>query len=150
MCPSRATKVLTRDIISPVKRSVEGLSDLIKEYEKEQMEREIYALLPIEWHEEMRIYTENEFASVITRDRGMEVVSFDEINKNYNSNEFNPRDGELIEAADHLAAFIEAYMSIKNGMISEELEDAKSSLKSRYKHFVKAEIRFGEIYADFE
>lgn len=41
-------------------------------------------------------------------------------------------------------------MSIKNGMISEELEEAKNSLKSRYKHFVKAGIRFGEIYADFE
>ena len=58
-------EVLTRDIISPVKRSVAGLGELIKEYEREQMEKEVYGLLPEACHDEMRMFTENEFASVI-------------------------------------------------------------------------------------
>ena len=45
-------EVLTRDIISPVKRSVEGLSELIKGYEKERMDQEVYVLLPEKWHAE--------------------------------------------------------------------------------------------------
>ena len=59
-------EVLTRDIISPVKRSVEGLSDLIKGYEKEQMEKEVYGLIPEEWHPEIKMFTEDEFDSVVT------------------------------------------------------------------------------------
>ena len=35
-------EVLTRDIINPVKRSVEGLKELISDYEREEMERKIY------------------------------------------------------------------------------------------------------------
>ena len=39
-------EVLTRDIISPVKRSIEGLESLIKSYEKELMEQEVFNLIP--------------------------------------------------------------------------------------------------------
>lgn len=58
-------EVLTRDIISPLKRSIEGLDDLIKEYERRQMEKEIYGLIPDVWHDEIRMFTENEFDSVV-------------------------------------------------------------------------------------
>ncbi|NTU43188.1 MAG: HD domain-containing protein [Nitrospirales bacterium] len=143
-------EVLTRDIISPVKRSVEGLEELIKEYEKEQMEREVYALLPSDWHQEMRMFTENEFSGIVTINNKRETVSSDEISRDYNRDEFNPRDGQLVKAADELAAFIEAYTANKNGMPSEELYEAKNSLKARYKQSVIAGVKFGEIYADFE
>ncbi|MGE5894733.1 MAG: HD domain-containing protein, partial [bacterium] len=143
-------EVLTRDIISPVKRSVEGLSDLIKEYEKEQMAKEVYGLLPRGWHEEMRTYTESEFTTIAFKEGKMAAVSSDEVSRGYNRDECNARDGEIIEATDHLAAFIEAYMALKNGMTSKELEDAKKSLKRRYRQTVIAGIKFGEIYADFE
>src|SRR5512134_3207971 len=59
-------EVLTRDIISPVKRSIEGLSDLIKEYEREQMEREVYSLIPGAWHGDIRTFTEDEFESIVS------------------------------------------------------------------------------------
>ena len=39
-------EILTRDIITNVKRSVEGLRDLIIEYEKSEMEKRVYPLLP--------------------------------------------------------------------------------------------------------
>lgn len=143
-------EVLTRDIISPVKESFEGFSDLIKEYEKEQMAREVYGLIPEEWHGDMRMFTENEFTGMITIDAKTEEKSSDEINGNYNKDEFNPRDGELIKATDNLAAFIEAYMALENGMKAVELEESKNYLKQRYRQKVIAGIKFGEIYSDFE
>ena len=59
-------EVLTRDIISPVKRSVEGLSDLIKGYEERaDGERSIWSDSE-EWHPEIKMFTEDEFDSVVT------------------------------------------------------------------------------------
>ena len=43
-------EVLTRDIISPVKTSVEGLDDLIKDIEKRQVAEKLLPLLPWGWH----------------------------------------------------------------------------------------------------
>ena len=74
----------------------------------------------------------------------------EEISSKYNSDEFNPRDGELLKAADELAAFLEAFMALKNGLASQDLQDAKNRLKERYKQKVVAGIKFGELYADFE
>jgi putative hydrolases of HD superfamily len=143
-------EVLTRDIISPVKRSVEGLSELIKEYEKEQMEKEIYGLIPKEWHKDMRTYTENEFENIITvRGRRKRLCSV-EISKKYNEDIHNPRDGELVKAADSLAAFIEAYVAIRNGSYNREFQEAKLSFRDLYGRATVAGINFGEIYADFD
>jgi len=143
-------EVLTRDIISPVKSSVEGLSELIKEYEKEQMEKEVYGLIPQEWHKEMRRYTENEFASTIISDGKIEAKSSDEISALFNEDLYDPRDGEIIKATDILAAFLEAHLALKNGLTSMEMENSKNNLKNEYRDAVIAGIRFGEIYADFE
>jgi len=143
-------EVLTRDIISPVKRSIEGLELLLKEYEKEQMEKEVYGLIPQEWHGEMRMFTEDEFSNIVTIAGKQKTTTSEEISKKYNSNEYNPRDGELLKAADELAAFLEAFMALKNGLASQDLQDAKNRLKERYKQKVVAGIKFGELYADFE
>ncbi|MEW5746026.1 MAG: HD domain-containing protein [Nitrospirota bacterium] len=143
-------EVLTRDIISPVKNSIEGLNELIKEYEKEQMEQAVYALIPEEWHADMKMFAENEFDSIVTIEGRTENMTSADISANFNADGYNPRDGEIVKAADHLAAFIEAYMAIKNGMTSPELEHGKTSLKGQYKKSVIAGIKFGEIYADFE
>jgi len=142
-------EVLTRDIISPVKRSIEGLDELLKKYEREQMEKEVYGLIPPEWHGEMRMFTEDEFSDVVTVDGMRMAVSADEISEKYNSDEFNPRDGELLKAVDELAAFIEAFMALKNGLTSQDMSEAKNRLREKYRHADVAGIRFGELYADF-
>jgi putative hydrolase of HD superfamily len=161
-CPKRAEnnyftglfhdlpEVLTRDIISPVKRSIEGLSALIKEYEKEQMEREVYSLVPKAWHADLKRFTEDEFENLVEIDSMPAKVSGDEINDCYNSDQFNPRDGELVKAADSLAAFIEASVAIRNGSPSQGLVEAKLSIRSKFEKSTIAGINFGEIYADFE
>jgi putative hydrolase of HD superfamily len=143
-------EVLTRDIISPVKRSVEGLSDLIKGYEKEQMEKEVYGLIPEEWHPEIKMFTEDEFDSVVTVGGKKEKFSSKAINETYNDDRFNPKDGELVKAADSLAGFIEASVAIRNGSASPDLQDAKLSVKKQYEKVNIANINFGEIYADFD
>jgi len=98
-------EVLTRDIISPVKRSIEGLDSLIKAYEKEQMEKEVFNLIPPEWHREMRNFTEDEFSSIVLVNGTMVRTDTDTISRQYNEDRFNPRDGSMIKAVDDLAAY---------------------------------------------
>ena len=143
-------EVLTRDIISPVKRSIAGLEELVKEYEREQMANEVYGLIPEAWHGEMRMFTEDEFSNIVTVEGRQVRTSSDEITQKYNRDEFNPRDGELLKATDELAAFIEAFLALNNGLASQDLQDAKNRLKDRYKQKVIAGIKFGELYADFD
>jgi len=143
-------EVLTRDIISPVKRSIEGLQDLIKEYEKEQMEKEVYSLIPKAWHADIRLFTEREFDSIVRINGRRRKVSSEDITAKYNEDIFRPRDGELVKAADSLAAFIEAYVAIRNGSYSPGFQQAKLSLRETYGRCTIGGINFGEIYADFE
>jgi putative hydrolase of HD superfamily len=118
-------EVLTRDIINPVKKSVEGLDEIIKEYERSEMDKRIYKLLPAGWHDEIRMFTEKEFENT-------------EI-----------RDGQLVKAADDLAAFIEAYLSVENGIQNENLAEAMHNLKEKYKNKVISSVDFEGIYGEF-
>ena len=126
------------------------MSELIKQYEKEQMEKEVYGLIPKEWHKDVRTFTEREFDSIITFRGRRKKVGSNEINGRYNADRYNPRDGELVKAADSLAAFIEAYVAIRNGSYSREFQEAKLSFKDTYGRATIAGINFGEIYADFD
>jgi len=142
-------EVLTRDIISPVKRSIKGLSHLIKRYEKKRMEEEVYHLIPKEWHSEMRMFTENEFKSIVTVKGKIQKRRSDEINERFNRDSYNPKDGEIVEGTDHLAAFMEVFLAMENGINTPELEKARNAIKGRYEGKTVGGIRFGEIYADF-
>ena len=143
-------EVLTRDIISPVKSSIDGFDEIIKEYEREQMENEVYTLIPEEWQSEIKMYTEDEFSSIITVDDSLEKISSDEISNKYNEEKYNPRDGEIVKAVDDLAAFIEAYLALRNGTTAEVLTNAKDNLKQKYLNKTIANINFGAKFADFD
>lgn len=143
-------ETLTRDIISPVKGAVEGISEIIKEYEREQMQSKIYKILPPEWHPEMKTYAEDEFADFATLNGNQSRVTSKMIKEKYNDDVFNPRDGTLVKACDDLAAFTEAYIAICNGATAEGLQEAKHEIKEKYKNKFIAGIAFGSIYADFE
>ena len=125
-------EVLTRDVINPVKRAVVGLKDLIKEYERFEMERKIFKLIPKSWHLDMHMFTENEFTDILTSGGRVE------------------RDGELIKGIDELAAFIEAYLSRANGVQSEDLDTAMRDLRKKYRSKIIGGIDFGRIYSDFD
>ncbi|MBI5789125.1 MAG: HD domain-containing protein [Candidatus Schekmanbacteria bacterium] len=143
-------EVLTRDIIHPVKSSIRGLSDLIKGYEEKEMEERIYKLIPPSWHQQMRMYTENEFASIINLKGEIKPETSEEISRSYNQDEFHPRDGVLVKAADRLGAFLEAYLTLRNGVHRPELEEAMYNFKRDFHEYNICGIRFGDIYADFD
>ena len=113
------------------------------------MEEEVYHLIPKEWHSEMRMFTENEFKSIVTVKGRIQKRRSDEINKRFNQDLYNPKDGEIVEGTDHLAAFMEVFLAMENGINTPELEKARNAIKSRYEGKRVGGIRFGEIYADF-
>ncbi len=143
-------EVLTRDIISPVKNSVDGISDLIKQCEKEQMDAIVYPLIPEMIKKDIRHYTENEFDDIVTIDDKITNTTGDEINEKYNSDTFSPRDGKLVKAADELSAYIEAYSAIKNGSNIREFIDACHNISKKYieKGSISG-INIGRLYESF-
>ena len=104
-------------------------------------------LLPASWHEEIRYFIEDEFANkvrlggVIKKD-----ITNEEISASYNSAEFSPLDGKVLKACDHLAAYIEATLSIQHGVKSQHLEEAKTRLHNQYRDRIMAGINFGQIF----
>jgi putative hydrolase of HD superfamily len=139
-------EVLTRDIVSPVKRSVEGLEDLIKTIENRQIAERILPLLPESWHRELKYFIEDEFASKVIVDGAVRKVSEDELSTKFNEDRFSPVDGEVIKACDHLAAYMEAYLSVSHGVTSNHLQSVLKSLPLDYKGKKIADIDFGKVY----
>jgi putative hydrolase of HD superfamily len=142
-------EVLTRDIVNPVKHSVEGLDQLIKEYEKNEMERRVYKLLPTPWLPDMKMFTQREFITRVSVDGRMLVTTTSDINASFNSDEFNPRDGELVKSMDNLCAFIEAHLAIENGLTSSEFAQARQSILRENSDTVIGGVDVGRIYREF-
>lgn len=143
-------EVLTRDIVSPVKASVKGLDDIIRGIEEEQMEEIIFPLLPESWHDDIKYFTNNEFSSKIKYDGDIVVVTSDEINEEFNEDKYDPIDGELIRGSDHISAYMEAYLSLKYGIRSEQMFLGYENLGDKYKDKVIGGIDFGEIFGYFK
>lgn len=143
-------EVLTRDIISPVKNSIDGLGDLIKAIEDIQMEEVLLPLLPESWRSEIRYFTGNEFAGKIVLDDKILEVSSDKINELYNEDRFSPVDGSVIEFCDKFAAYMEAYLSIKHGVSSQNLMDGHADLYRRFGKTKIAGMDFGMLFDYFK
>ncbi|MGZ4928074.1 MAG: HD domain-containing protein, partial [Halobacteriota archaeon] len=147
-CPKRRTnnyfaglfhdlpEVLTKDVISPVKRAATGVDRFVKEFEREEMQRRIYRpkLIPQAWEPEMRMFTEDEFASKVTVEGKLQITTSDAITATYNHDQYNPVDGELVKAADDLAAFMEAYLALQNGISNAQLRTAVREKSLFYRH----------------
>ncbi len=143
-------EVLTRDIVSPVKRSVEGLEEIIKDIERRQLEERLFPLLPVSWHDELRYFTEEEFVGRIIVDGKTTHSSSAEINKLYNTDSYSPLDGEIIKACDQLAAYIETFLSISYGIKSSHLEEGNRQLYISNKDRIIAGIDFGQMFGYFK
>ncbi len=142
-------EVSTRDIISPIK-SAADLEDIIKDYENERMKEEILPLIPKTWHDEMKYFTKDEFKNRIMENGiSQKGISFKDLNRKYNKNEFYPLDGELIRACDKLAAFIETNMSIEYGITSRYLKEGRENIYNSYKNKIVSGTDFGSIFDYF-
>ncbi len=142
-------EAVTRDIVSPVKRSVEGMPEAIKDIEEKWTEREIYPLIEKSWRGELKYFTRDEFLSKIEIKGKIKQVPSEEISAEYNDEKYNPYDGILVKASDELAAFLEAWHSNKLGMKSEELIYAMFEIQKRYRDKTIAGIPVKDLYVDF-
>jgi len=142
-------EAVTRDIISPVKTATPDMPKIIENIERELAEKEILPLLETEWHNEIKYFTNDFESSRILKGKRIRKVTSEEINNRFNKDEFNPIDGEIIKASDHLAAFIEAYISKEAGIGTKSLEDGMQELKKKYENCKIAGINIDSIYADF-
>jgi putative hydrolase of HD superfamily len=143
-------EVLTRDIVSPVKSSVEGLEDTIKRYEKIHLEERILPLLPSPMREEIVYFLEDEFLNkVVDEGRIRTGLSHEEMVSRFNQDSFSPVDGQIIRACDKLAAFIEASLSIQHGIKSRHLEEGKEYIYEKFRDDRIGQINFGELYDYF-
>lgn len=129
-------EALTRDIISPVKSGIEGLDELVKEYEKEAINLELLPSLPVSWHQEILYFIDDEFDNKIIDDKGnRQKINQDAqvlLTEEYNFCKFNPLDGRLVKIADELSAYLEALISIEHGIRSPDLEDGRDKIREKY------------------
>jgi putative hydrolase of HD superfamily len=152
-------ELLTRDIISPVKKSVEQIGDLIKEYEEKELERVILDPLRRGGYGELvdrlsfflGLSIGSEFQACALVDGAVRPVDALELQEKYNSDEFDPKDGELLKMCDSLAAFLEAYTAIRNGIASDQLQQGLWRIRSKYSSSVLlGKVHVGALLADFD
>jgi len=122
-------EALTRDIIAPVKHNVQGLDEILKDYENFLIEEKILPLVPKNVRNELKILITDEFANKLIIDNQVKHVDVAE-----DLLGMKGIDGSLVKVADHFAAFVEAYMSISHGIKSTELIKAVETLSNKYKN----------------
>ncbi len=77
----------------------------------------------------MRLFPKDEFSNCVIVNSKRKEVKAAEIKRQYNEDKFNPRDGELVLACDHLAAFTEAYLALRNGVTAQAFQKALYDLR---------------------
>ncbi|MBX3042197.1 MAG: HD domain-containing protein [Candidatus Kapabacteria bacterium] len=144
-------EAVTRDIISPIKRSSSEFDKLIKDLEMQLAENEIFPLIEREWIDEIKYFIIDEFENKILIDDKIisEGLTTDDLNEKYNMPEFNPIDGVAIRAADHLTAFLEAWSSCSVGIKTEELVTAAQNIKDNYKDKKIGKVNIKNLYSNF-
>jgi putative hydrolases of HD superfamily len=143
-------EVLTRDIVSPVKSSVEGLEETIKSYEKMHLEQTIMPLLPSSMRAEIVYFLEDEFSNkVLAEGKVIKNVPQEDMMSRFNQDCYSPVDGHIIRVCDKLAAFIEASLSIRHGIRSRNLEEGKEYIYDQFKDEKSGSINFGDLFAYF-
>lgn len=118
-------EVLTKDVISPVKANVDGLADLLEEYEINLVESEIMPHINGEWQDNFRFLIFEPFSEKDDPGHGKLL-------------------GSQIKSCDLMAAYIEALVSLRHGIKSETLRRGADDL--RKKLLVKGtDIRAAEL-----
>ena len=152
-------ELLTRDIISPVKKSVQPIADLIKEYEEREMERRVFRLLLDAGCPDVAerlayllgMGVGSEFASSVVEEGRVHSVSSEALRGKYNHDIYDPKDGEMLKVCDNLAAFLEAYTAVRNGITSDQFQQAMYRFRKMYSATSLGEgLHIGALLADFD
>jgi putative hydrolase of HD superfamily len=151
-------EMLTRDIISPVKKSFEGLGQLIREYEESELERRVFAPLQRDGHTDITarlayylgLSTGSEFDETIIESGHVHQVDFDALQGRCNKNAYDPKDGEALKVCDTLAAYIEAYTAMRNGITSDQIQQAFWRLREQNAKRMLGNMHIGALFTDFD
>lgn len=152
-------ELLTRDIISPVKQSVKELPGLLREYERDELERRILGGLRKEGYgalvSQLSYYLGLEAGSEFQdcrRECGqvIPVPDFAAIQTRWNSDVHDPRDGQMLKACDRLAAILEVHNSIRNGVSSPNLQAAGDRLGLQLSREAPEELGMTQILAELD
>ncbi|MCI6987954.1 MAG: HD domain-containing protein [Campylobacter sp.] len=149
---------LTRDIISPVKYGVNGLSDIINEYEMRLIDDKILPFVPEHIRDDFSYilgirkdgdkFIKNEFENRIF---DTFPKFYDGSLKNANEDKFRAIDGKALKYCDKLAAFFEAGISISYGVKSNELVNGFNGMFDDFKSKPSIEgVNFYEICLEFK
>ena len=91
------------------------------------------------------------FESVREKDGAVRRVTPEELDARCNLDAFDPKDGQLLKVCDSLAAFIEAYTALRNGIASDQLQRAVWRLRTQYAATVLfGRVHVGALLADFD
>ncbi len=138
-------EVTTRDIVAPIKRRA-GIGDILKEYEREQVERIILPLLPDFLREEFAYilgFADQELDEFTDRIR--EKGRAKRVERMDREECRDPVDGTLIRACDYTGAYVEARLSIHHGVTSRHLEKGCESIRRAVEGMGWLGVSFGDI-----
>jgi len=69
----------------------------------------------------------------------------------YNYDQYEPKDGETLKVCDNIAAFIEAYTALKNGITSDHLQQAVWRIRNDFNQYsLGNRLHVGSLLADFD
>ena len=109
-------EVLTKDVITPVKANVGGLSEMLASYEEEMMESKIVPMLPEDMRDEFRFLVYEPFSE-------REDARFGSVR------------GPGIKVWDTMAAYMEARMSRYYGVTSRVLRAGEAALAEKLRAY---------------
>ncbi len=152
-------ELLTRDIISPVKGSDASIGALIKQYERQELERKILGPLNAGGCGDLAdrlayllgLEVGSEFIATVCENGEVHNVSESDLRGPMNRDELDPKDGPLLKMCDRLAAFIEADTALRNGINNEQLHQACWRIRQIYENRPEVMgIQVGALLADFD
>ena len=142
-------EILTRDIISPIKRSVKGLDEFIKKIEEEAVNEKILAIVPPNIQEDISYFTQNEFSNRYKIEHFCYTADSESLMQTYNRDEFNGVYGEFLKIFDNLSAYLEAKISISHGISSDDLINGAKGIYDRCADKVICGVDVGKLFRDF-
>ena len=149
---------LTRDIISPVKYGIDGLSEIINDYEMRLIDDKILPFVPGNIRDSFSYilgirkngekFIKDEFENRICES---EPKFIEGSLQSVNEDKFNAIDGKALKYCDKIAAYFEAGISISYGVKSKELVAGFEGMEEFFKEKPKVEgINFYEICESFK
>ena len=143
-------EILTRDIISPIKHTVKGLDEFIKNIERQAVNDKILCKVPPNIRDDIEYFTQDEFNNRYK----IEHFRYDMQNgadffAQFNEDKFDPIYGEFLKVCDNLSAFLEAKISIAHGVSSQDLIEGAQGIFQKCADKEIANVDLGAIFRNF-